>query len=83
METLQRVLAEHPFAQSLEERHLALLTGCAANVRFEAGQIIFREGEAANQFYLVREGKLAIEVFGAERGALTILTVGPGEVLGW
>jgi CRP-like cAMP-binding protein len=44
---------------------------------------IFREGEAANQFYLVREGKLAIEVFAAERGALTILTVGPGEVLGW
>jgi CRP/FNR family cyclic AMP-dependent transcriptional regulator len=43
---------------------------------------IFREGEAANQFYLVREGKLAIEVFAAERGALTILTVGPGEVLG-
>ena len=83
METLQRVLAEHPFAHGLEERHLALLTGCAANVRFEAGQIIFREGEAANQFYLVREGKLAIEVFAAERGALTILTVGPGEVLGW
>jgi hypothetical protein len=26
---------------------------------------------------LVREGKLAIEVFAAERGALTILTVGP------
>jgi hypothetical protein len=31
----------------------------------------FREGEAANQFYLVGEGKLAIEVFAAERGALT------------
>jgi CRP/FNR family transcriptional regulator, cyclic AMP receptor protein len=83
METLQRVLTEHPFAHGLEERHLTLLTGCAANVRFEPSQIIFREGETANQFYLVREGKLAIEVFAAERGALTILTVGPGEVLGW
>ena len=58
METLQRVLAEHPFLQGLEERLLAPLTGCAANVRFEAGQMIFREGEEANQFYLVREGKL-------------------------
>jgi len=83
METLQRVLAEHPFLQGLEERHLAPLTGCAANVRFETGQMIFREGEEANQFYLVRDGKLAIELFGAERGALTILTVGSGEVLGW
>jgi hypothetical protein len=39
METLQRVFAGHPFAHGLDERHLALLTGCAANVRFEAGQI--------------------------------------------
>jgi hypothetical protein len=38
MESLQEVLAEHRFAQGLEERHLALLTGCAANVRFESGQ---------------------------------------------
>lgn len=83
METLQKILAEHPFARGLEERHVALLTGCAANVRFDAGQVIFREGEEANQFYLVREGKLAVELFAAERGAITILTVGPGEVLGW
>ena len=83
METLQNILAEHPFAHGLEERNVALLTGCAANVRLDAGQVIFREGEEANQFYLVREGKLAVELFAAERGALTILTIGPGEVLGW
>ena len=83
METLQKILAEHPFAQGLEERHAVLLTGCAANVHFDARQVIFREGEEANQFYLVREGKLAVELFAAERGAITILTVGAGEVLGW
>lgn len=83
MESLQRILTEHPFTQGLEEHHLALLTGCASNVRFEPGQRIFREGEEANQFYLLREGMLAIELFSAERGALTILTLGPGEVLGW
>jgi CRP-like cAMP-binding protein len=83
METLQKILAEHPFAQGLEERHAALLTGCAANVHFDARQLIFREGEEANHFYLVREGKLAVELFAAERGAITILTVGAGEVLGW
>jgi CRP/FNR family transcriptional regulator, cyclic AMP receptor protein len=83
METLQNILAEHPFTQGLEEPHLALLTGCAANVRFEAGRVIFREGEEANQFYLVREGNLAVELYAAERGAITVLTVGAGEVLGW
>jgi CRP/FNR family cyclic AMP-dependent transcriptional regulator len=83
METLKNILAEHPFARDLAESHLALLTGCASNVRFDTGQVIFREGEEANQFYLVREGKLAVEMYAAERGAITVLTVGAGDVLGW
>ena len=83
MESLQRILSEHPFTHGLEKHHLALLAGCASNVHFEPGQRIFREGEEANHFYLIREGKVAVELYGAERGALTILTLGPGEVLGW
>jgi CRP/FNR family transcriptional regulator, cyclic AMP receptor protein len=67
MESLKHILAEHPFTQGLEKRYLSLLNGCASNVRFEPGERIFREGEEANKFYLVREGKLAIELFGAER----------------
>jgi CRP-like cAMP-binding protein len=83
METLQRILTDHPFARGLNERHLELLVGCASNVRFEAGQLLFREGEEANQFYLIREGKVAVELFAAERGLINILTLGGGEVLGW
>ena len=83
METLERILAEHPFARGFNDRHLELLVGCALNVRFDAGQLVFREGEEANQFYLIREGKVAIEFHAAERGTVTILTVGEGEVLGW
>lgn len=83
METLERILADHPFAQGLIDRHLQLLVGCASNVRFDAGQVIFREGEEANQFYLIRSGKMSVELHAAERGAITILTVGEGEVLGW
>jgi CRP/FNR family cyclic AMP-dependent transcriptional regulator len=45
--------------------------------------MIYREGDEANQALLIREGKVAIEIFSAERGSLIIQTVGPGEVLGW
>jgi CRP/FNR family cyclic AMP-dependent transcriptional regulator len=83
METLQRILADHPFARGLNDRHLELLVGCASNIRFEAGQVVFRENEEANQFYLIREGKMAVELFAAERGPVNILTLGEGEVLGW
>ena len=83
MPTLQGILAEHPFARGLNDRHLELLVGCASNIRFEAGQVVFREGEEANQFYLIREGKVAVELFAAERGPINILTLSDGEVLGW
>ncbi|HUU12902.1 MAG TPA: cyclic nucleotide-binding domain-containing protein [Terriglobia bacterium] len=83
METLEPILAEHPFFARLEDRHLKLLVGCAANVRFDAGQYIFRGGEEANQFYLIRHGRVAVEIYAAERGSITILTLGEGEILGW
>ena len=83
METLERVLAEHAFFKELDPRYLQLLVGCASNVRFEAGQYIFREGEEANQFYLIRHGKVGVEIHAAERGSITIQTLGEGEVLGW
>jgi CRP/FNR family cyclic AMP-dependent transcriptional regulator len=82
-QTLEPLLAEHPFLRGLEPRYLALLVGCAANVRFEAGDYIFREGEEADRFYIIRHGKVALELFTPERGALTIQTLGAGDVLGW
>ena len=83
METLERLLAEHPFCQGMEKRHLELLTGCASNVRFDAGQSIFRQGDEANHFYLIRHGKVAIEIHAQERGGIILQTVDEGDVVGW
>lgn len=74
---------EHPFFKGLEPRYLQLIVGCAANVRFDAGQFIFREGEEANQFYIIRHGHVALEISTPERGSLVVQTIGEGEVLGW
>ncbi len=83
MQTLEAILAEHPFLQGLEPRHLSLIVGCASNVRFNAGDFIFREGEEANEFYVIRHGKVALEVFAPDRGPIIIDTLVEGEVLGW
>lgn len=82
-DTLEGVLSEHEFFRDLEPRYLQTLIGCASNVRFGARETIFREGTPADRFYLIRTGKIAIEVHLPGRGALTIQTVGPGEALGW
>ncbi len=83
MQTLEAVLAVHPFFTGLEPKYLQLITGCASNVRFNAGTYIFREGEEAAHFYIIRQGKVALETHAAQRGAITIETIEAGEVLGW
>lgn len=83
METLEPLLAQHPFFKDLAPHYVHLVLGCAANTRFNAGDFLFREGEAANQFYLIRHGKVALQVFVPHRGPLTIETITAGEVLGW
>jgi CRP/FNR family transcriptional regulator, cyclic AMP receptor protein len=83
METLHEILAEHAFFAGWEPQHVELLAGCASNVRFDAERYIFREGEEAKQFYLIRHGKVALEIFAPGQGPLTIQTLGEGDVLGW
>ncbi|MDE3154175.1 MAG: cyclic nucleotide-binding domain-containing protein [Acidobacteriota bacterium] len=82
MDTLEPLLAAHPFARHLSAAHLHVLVGCARNVRFDAGQFVFREGERADAFYLIRDGCIALEV-ATPTTTLTMMTLGAGEVLGW
>jgi CRP/FNR family transcriptional regulator, cyclic AMP receptor protein len=83
METLERIVAEHPFFEGLESNYTELLTGCASNVRFSAGTYIFKEGEEANQFYLIRAGKVALQIFAPQSHPLTVETLEEGDLLGW
>jgi CRP-like cAMP-binding protein len=83
MQTLEPLLAAHPFFADLDPRFLQVVAGCAANGRFPAGTFLGREGEPANQFYLLRHGKVALQIHLPDRGALTIETLEAGEVLGW
>jgi CRP-like cAMP-binding protein len=83
MHTLEPILAEHPFFKGLQPEYLHLLVGCASNVGFNAGEFIAREGDNAKQFYMIRHGKVAIEIHDHKRGPISIQTVGEGEILGW
>ena len=81
--TLEPLLREHPFLKGLEPEYLTLLAGCAMNVRFRAGSFLFREGEAAGQCFLIREGKLALEIAAPGRGSIIVQTLGAGDVTGF
>ncbi|HKI38685.1 MAG TPA: cyclic nucleotide-binding domain-containing protein [Gemmataceae bacterium] len=83
MESLERTLAQHPFLAGLDRRYPRQLAALASSKSFEAHQVLFYEGQAANEFYLILKGKVGIEtaLLGCE--SIVIQTLGPGEVLGW
>jgi CRP-like cAMP-binding protein len=76
-------VALHPFLAGMNHTQLALLTDCAIPVHFKKGQIIFREGEIANRFYLIESGKVVLESTGGLGDLIVIDTIGAGDLLGW
>ena len=80
---IPEVLGETGAFAGLHADHLELIAGCGKIAAFEAGDYLFREGEPANDFYLLRHGRVALELFIPGRGAVTVSTHGPGEVIGW
>ncbi len=83
MKTIRELLEEHPFFQGLEPRYLDLIVGCAVNVHFDVGNSVFKEGDPANQFYLIREGQVALEANTSDDSPVLIETIESADVLGW
>ncbi|WP_434666922.1 cyclic nucleotide-binding domain-containing protein [Paraburkholderia sp. A3BS-1L] len=82
MEGLERILAGHPFFAGFEAGHLRLVQGCARNCRFDEGQYLFHEGEPAEEFFLLRHGRVALEIVEPGRKPVVFETLGEGETVG-
>jgi CRP-like cAMP-binding protein len=83
MESIERILAEHPFFEDLDPRYIQMIAGCASEASFKAGEFIFREGDLATHFWLIRQGKVTLETFAAGRGPIILQTLDAGDVMGW
>ena len=47
------------------------------------GEVLMREGDPSDHLAIVLEGRIGLRVRVPERGPITILTVEPGDVVGW
>ena len=82
MEGLDRILAEHPFFAGFSPEDQHFIAGCARNHRFNAGEYLFHEGDAANEFFLIRHGKVALDIAAPGRAPVLFKTSGEGELVG-
>jgi len=76
-------VSEHPFLKGLDASFVRLVSEGSNDRTYETGDLLVHEGDPAHEFFLVHQGKVAIEIVEAGGPHLTIQTVGPGEVLGW
>ncbi|MGC1419467.1 MAG: cyclic nucleotide-binding domain-containing protein [Acidimicrobiales bacterium] len=81
--TMRELVASHPFLSGLEEGTLELIAGCSTNVVFAPDELLCAEGASADTFYLLRRGRVSIDVHAPGRGIVVIETAGPGDVVGW
>lgn len=64
--------------------HVKLIAECACRTQFDAGDVIFRQGETANRFYLIERGTIQLEAaLRSNERRVVAGVIGPGGVLGW
>lgn len=83
LDVVSRVLQEHPDFHDLTAEQKEMVAGCAALMVFHEGSYIYREGEPAQHFYLIRHGRVALEVHVPGRAPLIVDSLRAGEPLGW
>lgn len=82
-EGLDRILREHSFFTGMNEAQVELVAGCAANEVFHADSYVYREGEPADKFFLIRHGRVALEVHVPGKAPIIVETLEPDDLMGW
>lgn len=83
MKALDEVIGEHPFFAGLAGEYLELVAGCGQIAAYGPGEFLFQAGDEAVHFFLIRHGKVALEITAPGEAAFIAETVSEGEILGW
>lgn len=71
------------FGAALGPETQARLSSLARIVRAPTGTVVLTEGEHTDDVSIVLSGRIALRMLVPERGQVTIMTVEPGDVVGW
>ena len=75
-------LREVPLFSEMDEQEVAGIRAIMEEMKFKAGQVIIREGEPGDLFYLITEGHAEIIIRDADGAELLLHEAGPGEFFG-
>lgn len=76
------LLRSVPLFADLEQRELESFSQVAVPRSFPAGTRVFHEGDSSDACYIVRSGSFRVTREHSDGRAITLATLGPGEVFG-
>ncbi len=79
---LGETIAEHRVFKGLAPRYLALLAEVAMFKEFATYEVIFKEGDPANRFYVILDGEVGLESARRDGPSVLLQTIGRDDVLG-
>ena len=82
-ETVLESLQDMEFTRTLSPEQLEKLAGISLAVTFAEGQMLFHERDVGEFVYLIDEGQVATDIFVPGKGPVTVMTLGPGQLVGW
>ena len=82
-QSITEYLSAHEFFSEFSDDDLKFLCECSSMREIKKGQILFRQGEHADKFYVVRSGRISIQMPAIMGPTLEIQAVEEDQVLGW
>lgn len=76
-------LSNHAFFGGLSSETLSFLSNCCSRVEISKGHVLFHQGETADNFYVVLNGNISIEMPAIMGPSVVIQSLGQDQVLGW
>lgn len=75
-------LREVPLFSEMDEQEVAGIRAIMQEMKFKAGQVIIREGDLGDLFYVITEGHAEIVIHDADGAELLLHEAGPGDFFG-
>jgi CRP/FNR family transcriptional regulator, cyclic AMP receptor protein len=83
MPTTISILEAQPLLKGMAERYIELLAEDSMPAEFRTDELILKEGGNANRFYLIVEGRVAVESPVEDGEAVPVEILEPGDLLGY
>jgi CRP-like cAMP-binding protein len=76
-------LSAHEFFSEFSDDVLKFLCECSSMREIKKGQILFLQGEHADRFYVIRKGRISLQMPAIMGPTMEIQSVDEGQILGW